>query len=402
MDEKNIQASSRVAALIAGYLLNQLSAKEVQELEGWVNASAVNNAIFTRVLNEENLEQQGQLIKSIDVEADMAIAKANLDFEPGLKKIKLWPRIAGVAAAVAAIAFGIWFFTAPHNPERSLPSGATAKDLGDIAPGGNRATLTSNGKSINLSNAKTGIAINAAAVTYNDGTKLDPSALRMTEGDSRALAVSTPRGGTYSITLSDGTKVWLNADSKLEFYSNYSNKLQRIVKLSGEAYFEVATAYTSLQGRRTKQAFIVQTATQTIEVLGTHFNVNTFGDEHPGTVTSLLEGSVKASNENGETILKPGDRGVSSIKGILLLMGNAKDDIAWKNGKFRFDDSSLIEVMNQLARWYDVEVQYPEGIPELHFTGDMNRNVKLSETLALLNYTKLKFKIEGRRIIVTK
>jgi ferric-dicitrate binding protein FerR (iron transport regulator) len=328
------------------------------------------------------------------------------------KTTKLWPRIFTVAAAVAAIAFGVWFYNTSRYPEAGNDL-TLANYKNNIAPGGNRATLTSNGKSINLSDTKTGLAINAAQLTYNDGTKIDPSALGMTEGDSRALEVITPRGGTYFVILQDGTKVWLNADSKLEFLSDYRNKLQRIVKIEGEAYFEVA--------KNKRKPFMVQSAGQNITVLGTHFNISAYEGE--GIRTTLLEGSVSVRHLEGsaatrdllnstnkrslpavrdDVVLKPNQQSLLTPNAGITVTEADPNATAWVKGAFSFNNASLEVVMKQLARWYDVEVVYPNGIPNRRFTGDLDRKLTAAEALDLLRFTKVKFKIEGKKIIVTK
>ncbi|SMC74652.1 FecR family protein [Pedobacter africanus] len=350
--------------------------------------------------------------------------------KPVSKRSKLWPRI-GIAAAVAGIAMGTWFYTNELAWLRKAP-GNDQWVKNDIAPGGNHATLTSNGNTINLSEAKTGIDVKASTLSYNDGTVISSAArdlLNSTDkrslpnsrddargrDDASVLTLATPKGGTYSIILQDGTKVWLNADSKLEFFSNYRNKLQRIVKLTGEGYFEVARVFSPARNGKGPQRlpFIVESNGQVVEVLGTHFNISAYKGEP--IRTTLLEGSVAVTSTTplpktsdtraitySGTVLKPNQQAVVTGNEKITVGEADPNATAWKSGKFRFNNTSLEEVMKQLARWYDVEVIYPNGIPDERFTGGINRNSKASEALRILQIMKVKFKIEGKQIIVSK
>lgn len=388
--------------LLVKYQQGQCTAAEKAQLESWVTFGRFDGP----VLSDEMLNER--LLK---LEARLPLANAAV-------KIKLWPRIVGVAAAVAAIAFGIWFYTARH-PEPSEATRDLLSYANDIAPGGSRATLTANGKTITLSEAKTGVTINAKALTYNDGTNVYPGGAPEMTGkgwDDGAVMVTaaTPKGGTYAVVLQDGTKVWLNADSKLEFLSNYRNKAQRIVKLTGEAYFEVAKVLSNKE----RIPFIVQTRNQQVEVLGTHFNINAYPQEI-GIKTTLVEGSVKVRAlpparianpkdkkwQNAvkvEIILKPGEQAL--LKGLAQLSSykvDARDAIAWKEGFFSFKNSDIQTVMQQMARWYDVDVEYEGQIPEKVLTGKMYRNVNASQVLKLLDFYQIKYRITNKKIIIS-
>jgi transmembrane sensor len=353
----------------------------------------------------------------------------NLAAHVGVKsrQYKLWPRIAAVAAAVALIVLGVYFFNAPRHPE--LVSGSPLAN--DIAPGKNTATLTlANGKTISLSDAKTGVII-GTDLKYNDGTNItDPSLAKAIspggrESNTQMLIASTPRGGTYIVTLPDGTKVWLNADSKLEFPSKFGKNEQRIVRLSGEGYFEVS--------KDKAHPFVVQTDKQTVTVLGTHFNINAYRDES-SVRTTLLEGSVRVARfspiggdgvarggsknsrnplspqggslpEGESRILKPNQQSVvTGSNRITVKEVDLDEAIAWKTGYFRFENESLQSIMRKVSRWYDVEISYENGTDQyddLEFGGFVSRAKNISEVLKIMEKTrKVKFKIEGRKVIV--
>jgi transmembrane sensor len=330
------------------------------------------------------------------------------DAEQPVKQIKLWPRIAVAAAAVAAITLSIWLYYTPRHPE--FISGSPLAN--DIAPGKNTAIITLiDGTVIPLSDAQTGVVVNSSKLTYSDGTQVVQPSLPKgispggRESNNQMLTASTPRGGTYQVILPDGTKVWLNADSKISFPVQFSGGIRKIL-LSGEGYFEVS--------KDKAHPFVVQTDKQEVIVLGTHFNINAYRDERD-VRTTLLEGSVKVSTlsprkgdlSRGERIenriLKPNQQSIlTGSNRIMVANVDVSEAVAWKNGKFRFDNTSLEEVMRQIARWYDVDVVYPNGIPGDTFSGGINRDINASEALKILQIMKVNFKIEGKTIVVSK
>ncbi|ACU03126.1 FecR family protein [Pedobacter heparinus] len=319
---------------------------------------------------------------------------------------KLWPRIAIAAAAVAAIVFGVFLFKAPRNPK---PAQGATNYTNDIAPGKNTATLTlANGKTILLSDVKTGVIVDANSLKYNDNTVIptegrDLSSLRSVE----MTILSTPRGGTYQITLPDGTRAWLNADTKISFPSQFIGKERKILLINGEVYFEVA--------KNKEKPFIVETSRQVVEVLGTHFNISAYKEEG-STKTTLLEGSVavtstrarpKKPNERAivypGTVLKPNQESVLNENNELVLKQvDASEAIAWKNGEFIFNDEPLESIMRKLARWYDVEVIYQGVDKDRLFGGGVSRYDNISKILNKMEKTGgIHFKIEGKSVTVT-
>lgn len=317
------------------------------------------------------------------------------------KMVSLWPRIGVAAAAVAAIVFGVWFFNGERGVLKQVQDDVTYKN--DIAPGKNTATLTlANGKTIMLSDAKNGVIVGANNLTYNDGSKITARHPELVSGPPHSLiAATTPRGGTYQVILSDGTKVWLNADSKLEFPSQFNGKERKIL-LDGEAYFEVT--------KDKEHPFIVESRGQLVEVLGTHFNINAYEDE-AAVKTTLLEGSVRVAIggrhpdlRQDDVVLKPNQQAQVSEKGIKVMDNADIEDItAWKNGYFKFGEN-LESIMAKVSRWYDVEVIYEiRPDPNFVFNGEISRNKNLSQILDMLEYTgNVHFKIEGRKIVVKK
>ena len=211
--------------------------------------------------------------------------------------------------------------------------------------------------------------------------------------------ISTPRGGQYQVILSDGTRVWLNAETTLRFPVVFSGA-DRHVDLLGEAYFEVA--------KDQRRPFRVMTAGSLVEVFGTHFNVNAYADE-AAVRTTLLEGRVgvrPSSGASGHTLrmLSPGQQASVKPDGTVRVDDRAdtEEAIAWKNGRFHFNSADIRAIMRQIARWYDAEVVF-EGNPELHFTGQITRRDEVSRVLQMMEMTgEVRFRIEGRKIIVYK
>jgi ferric-dicitrate binding protein FerR (iron transport regulator) len=194
------------------------------------------------------------------------------------------------------------------------------------------------------------------------------------------------------MVLPDGSKVWLNAESSLRFPTAFTGN-QREVTLTGEAYFEVA--------KNKEKPFRVEVDGMSINVLGTHFNVNAYLDEN-NIRTSLLEGSVKIIKGNLSELLKPGYQAVLNKKQDKIRITDADMDgvMAWKNGLFQFDGADINTIMHEIGRWYNVEIVYSGKVPARTFEGKISRNAELSEVLRILELSKVKFSVVGRKIIV--
>jgi transmembrane sensor len=308
--------------------------------------------------------------------------------------IKLWPRIAITAAVVALIALGIYFFN--FSGFSGSIGSSRSSYANDVAPGRNTAIITlANGKTVNLSGAKTGVVIDADQFAYNDGTEIKTSSgdEHLSSTAQELLTVSTPRGGTYQVTLPDGTRVWLNAASSLKFISGFNNPghQHRKVELVGEAYFEVA--------KDKNHPFIVDSEGQQVTVLGTHFNISSYDDDS-AVRTTLLEGRVKIN----ESILKPGEQSVLTGGQIKIISADIESAMAWKNGDFIFKGEDFKTTMRKISRWYDVDITYDPNVNDnIELGGWVSRKSKLSEVLSRIELAgDVHFKVEGRRVFVTK
>ncbi len=304
------------------------------------------------------------------------------------------------AAAVVVLATGAFFYASHQktNPEKVYSKNVIKAN--GIIPGSNKALLTlANGEKIALNDASNGTVIKQGntKVQKKEGGVLQYEALQDTTSSESPVigynTVSTPKGGQYQIVLSDGTRVWLNSASSLKYPTAFVGA-ERNVELTGEGYFEVA--------KNKKMPFKVKSNGQEVEVLGTHFNIMAYDDEGE-TRTTLLEGSVKVSKGGVNRILIPGQQAVNQ---------NDRDDVtvahadiisvmAWKNGIFSLQNSSIHQIMRQIARWYDVDVAYQGNLKDKEYGGSVSKSQNLTEILKNLELTgTIHFKVEGRRITV--
>jgi hypothetical protein len=303
-------------------------------------------------------------------------------------------RYAAAAVILLSLTAGLYFTLYKHD------SAKRQFLVQDRAPGGQKATLTlANGEVITLDGTATGkIADEAGTKILNsaDGTIIysGNSASTRTAAAQLQNTIATPKGGQYQLILADGTKVWLNAASSLTYPTAFDLH-ERKVMLTGEAYFEVV--------KNASAAFKVVTPNQTVEVLGTHFNVNAYVDE-AATTTTLLEGSVRISSAAGKKVLKPGEQAQTNANSGTILMTSGVDAgnaIAWKNGVFSFENEDLEMIMREVSRWYDIKIIYDGPLPKEKFVGEIPRNSKLSEVCRILELNNLQFKIDGNQMTVS-
>jgi transmembrane sensor len=313
--------------------------------------------------------------------------------ESKTKRLKKWY---WVAAASLLIGFTAVIFITKRR-DQNLSAYQLVVHSSTIKPGRNQAILIlANNSRIVLDDSKDGAVSTQSHVTivkdknnrlvYKKAESVTPVQ------DEVYNTIITPRGGQYELVLSDGTKVWMNADSRLKYPVSFTGK-DRVVQLEGEAYFEVA--------KNKLMPFKVLTGEKTVEVLGTHFNVNAYPDEP--YQTTLLEGSVQLSFKNGpSTVLSPGDQGIlNSKQQFNVIQVNAIDAVAWKNGIFLFKKENIQSVMKKISRWYNVEVYYQGDVYNKKLGGTVSRYENISDLLKTIQLTEnVHFKINGRRVTV--
>ena len=315
-----------------------------------------------------------------------------------------WTRWLPYAAALLITGLaGMWFLTGNWVANQDV----VVVNAADIGPGGNRATLTlADGSTVNLSEAQSGIIV-GEEISYLDGSVIiDNGQLTMDNDDAPESSLSsinyrlsTPKGGTYQITLSDGTNVWLNSASTLTYPAQFEGN-ERVVELEGEAYFEVRNETLDMRLetplKSTGRPFRVISKGQTVEVLGTQFNISAYADEAE-IKTTLVEGRVKVNAAESPfegLLLVPGEQAILTGTMMRKQQVDVEQFIAWKDGLFSFRETELHAVMSQLSRWYDVTIAYQDNVPTTHYYGAISRNESLAGVLELLQQSGLNFKIE--------
>jgi len=301
-----------------------------------------------------------------------------------------WKKLSAAAAILIFMLAALLYFTRQKTVPQAESYATTKRSL--ILPGSNKATLTlGDGHTIILNRTGEGqiASENGTAVSK---TKNDELAYNVVATASEKIVFNTitiPRGGQYSLTLPDGSKVWLNAASSLRFPTRFSGD-SREVELDGEGYFEVA--------KNKQMPFYVNTHDMKVKVLGTHFNVMAYRDE-VFTKTTLLEGRVMLSSGSATAYLNPGEQGVWASNGFTVSKADIDQEMAWKNGYFIFNEENLQSVMRKISRWYDVDIAYSTHNQNLTYTGSISRFKNIAEVLKVLSLTgTVNFNVEERRI----
>ena len=325
-----------------------------------------------------------------------------------IRKLR-WPVILKVAAILLVLfSAGLFLLNKPTANHQQAKQNNFVKQqtvIPNIAPGGNKATLTlTDGSIIDLDDLSNGEIANKSGISISKTAngqlvyKIDNSEaaiLNRKRGIIEYNTISTPRGGQYQINLPDGSNVWLNSESSLKFPTVLLDEALK-VELKGEAYFEIK----SRMKNNIRLAFIVASTNedgrkQEVEVLGTHFNIKSYGNEST-TQTTLLEGSVRVTNLNSNKVnlLSPGQQAIINKNNTKIADADLEEVMAWKKGNFMFNNMPLLEIIKQLERWYDVDVDY-NNVPNSHYHGFISKNVTLTQVLEMLELTgDLKFKVE--------
>ncbi len=298
-----------------------------------------------------------------------------------------WYRVA--AAAVLILGATTWFFLQKGGEDKQP---VTAQQVADIAAGKEGAILTlDDGRQVVLDNIQEGIVAKeggATATVVNGSLQYKGNA-----GSTMYNTMRTPKGRQYKLSLPDGSKVWLNAASSIRFPVAF-NTHERKVEITGEVYLEVVP--------KAKQPFVVNIDQRVqVEVLGTSFNVNAYENEN-SIITTLIDGAVRVKNKENETkILSPGQQ-AAIAKTITVSSANIEGATAWMNGSFYFTHTNFSEVMRQIERWYDVEVVYEKGVPDIQLFGGVKRNLSLEGIIRGLRDMGVNLRLEeGRKLIVT-
>jgi len=396
--EKN-ERDFYVAELIGKLLNGDISQEEHLWLKEWVNESAENKVQFEKLTDAGFLEKKLTFWDNIDNDKAWNELLHKLP-EPESEPVRSFNYTSLLKyAAIAILTLSVSVLLYLRNENR-----VTGNDKPQIAqttmikPGSNNAILIlGNGQKVALKN-HVPVSINeddGTAVSNKDEILAYKHTGKANAGQEVIYnTIVVPRGGEYQLVLADGSKIWMNSASSLRYPTSFSGG-ERKVYLSGEAYFEVA--------KNAKMPFIVKTDKAEVQVLGTHFNVKAYDDEDL-CKTTLLEGSVKVHSSAAANEIKPGEQAIINGTGQQKITSdiNVDEEVAWKNGLFMFTKADIKDVLQQVSRWYDIDVVYEGKVPELQFTGQLSRKVDFYGFTNILKYAGLNFTIKGKTVIVAK
>jgi ferric-dicitrate binding protein FerR (iron transport regulator) len=387
----------RAKYLLSLYFRKGCTPAEQQELDQWINDSS-DDETLRRIMQEV----WADFAPTDTMDNDRARQMLARIMAPGPSKGNLrsigrkWIAAAAILIIAGAATYQYFIHKKPAaTPAASVEIAKAAQPKGDVLPGTTNATLTlDDGSSIVLDTvAGTTVASQGATKILKQNGRV---VYQPNKGATAGLiynTLSTSRGHEYPLTLSDGTKVWLNASSSIRFPVQFDPK-QRSVAITGEVYFEVA---------KNSKPFSVTAGDAKIEVLGTHFNINAYEDE-ARLNTTLIEGAVRVTRGPSSMVLAPGQQAQIRKNGAIELKKDAdmEEAISWTQGYFHFTDASLETVLRQLSRWYDVDVIYEKRPADETFSGDIQKSLSLSQVLKLLEKIQVRFQINGKRLIVIK
>lgn len=384
----------RLEMLARKWLEGSITPEEQEEFSAWYNHDQDIPAFIPPASAESEEEHREKILANI------------LRGRQQRKRFAGWWK-PGIAAALLlmAMGYGIYLLIFEYGTQAAGTETAISRD---VPPGGEKATLTfDDGRSVSLDEQQNGVL----KYDYDRGVRISNEdgmvvyeATGPGQGKTGYNIIATPRGGQYSLRLPDGSIVWLNAASSLRYPTRFTGS-SRTVELNGEAFFDIVPVAASDKPGAGKIPFIVNVhGKQTVKVLGTRFNINSYEDEL-SVKTTLVEGSVEVLARKGASaLLKPNQQSDLASNGRLTVKEHAdiEEALAWKNGQILFRDTDIRVIMRQIARWYDVDVVYQDDIPERLFNGGISRNSKLSSLLEILETTSgIRFKVEGKQIIVT-
>jgi len=369
------------------YLLqvcNQLTAtaQELKELDTWYESFENDSSLTSQLSSAEKNKLEQKILNNLNTKIDKPVYKLH------------WRQISIAAAVFFCLTAGVLIYRASFQSAENPV--VYANHTNDIAPGKNVAVLTlSNGTQIHLNDKANQVLAQQQQAEISitaDGTlKYAQTSINKNQQAYGDNVITVPRGGQYQVILPDGSKVWINAASSLKYPTIFTGN-KREVELTGEAYFEIA--------HNKAKPFSVHSRGQVVNVLGTHFNINSYEGEI--VQTTLLQGSIQISQSATGFAKKliPGQQASLTNSGIQIKEIDVENTIGWKNGVFTFENTDLIVIIDQLERWYDVDF-IASQLPDKKLYGRISRDVKLSSVLKMLQETSdVKFKIEGRRVIL--
>ena len=385
---------SRIPELIFKRISESISDKEFQELENWINLSEENKRIYEVTINDDNIKSA--LKKYFKYDVDSAWIKTEKRLIPKSNTIKLlsnkvlrYAALLSIPLLIAGYLTILFISDSDNNVAKSmieLP----------FKPGNQKAILTlNNGQEVAVGKQQLAESIKVSELIE----VIDSNFTLIYDNENIASktleynTLQTPKGGEYSLVLADGSKVWLNADSKLKYPVAFSDTVRQVF-IEGEAYFEIA--------ENKNKPFIVQTNSYSINVLGTSFNVMAYNDEHQ-VVTTLIEGSVKITQSESSINLIPGQQAVLEEESddIKVATVDTYQYTSWKDGLFVFKSESLSSIVKKFSRWYDCEIQFVDtDLGNKRFTGTLKRDTDLEKLLNIISQTcQIDFKVNKNNVL---
>ena len=386
--EYSLYISSLIHRLREREVLNE---QEIKDLDEWRKPGGRED-VFQELIDRKRFVAGVKEMNNYDGEdaVNTIFSRLGLRTPLQVRRMVSLKRGMAVAAVFLLAVAGVWLLTRRSS---APPPEVVRKDVG---PGGNKAMLTlANGTRILLDTVQRGAITsqgNSRVLKTDDGRlAYEPVTKKTTSLVYNTL--STPRGGQYQLTLPDGSRVWLNAASSITYPTAFTGD-ERIVSITGEAYIEVV--------HNKDQPFRVQAGDQLVEDIGTAFNINAYSDE-PVIKTTLVAGKVKVSSGTATRVLSPGQQVQGKGSMLEMVAGVDVDQVlAWKNGAFSFRNADLPTVMRQLARWYDIEVEYTGPVPAGTFDGEIGRGLTLNQVLQGLAQARINYTIVNSHKIVIR
>lgn len=378
-----IEQTIKQALLIGRYLTGKTNEQETAEVQSQIKEDERNEKIVREVLSSNHMENHLEQYKRINTGIEQEWKKWQASRKNRTRIIRY--RVASIAATIALLlaAGAYWHYAGQRVTPPSTPV--------QIQPGGFRATLYTGDKKVFE------IKENMQAVLTQDSSVLvanNELKIVTTSTDAPTLnTLAVPRGGEFSIVLADGSKVWLNADTRLTYPTRFTGE-KREVELEGEAYFEVQ--------HDDKMPFIVKTSKSAIRVYGTTFNVKAYPDDS-FQKTTLEEGSIGLIVNDKEFRLVPDEQAVlNSDNDVSICKINARQQSVWRHGHFLFDNENLEDIMAQLSRWYNVNIFFiGTEVRKLHFSGEIDRYEDIDKVLRMIELTtNISFTIKENTITI--
>ena len=376
--------TSEIARLIKRKIEGTITTNELIKLNELARKTPSIDRLLLMVEDDRTLLEDTAMYLSLSIEEEKndrqkRILENTLSKIHQRPKVNMFRRLLPYAAIFCVFLLGVLLYY------RLGVIGSDTSVLEDLDPGTNRASITlSDGRIIELSEDQHGVVL-GNQMQYEDGTLIH----NLDNDEVVSAIIATPKGGQYQITLSDGTKVWLNADSKLTYPSKFTGE-DRMVELQGEAYFDVSTL--TKNGKKTP--FTVKAAQQQVVVHGTEFNLKAYADDQGDILTTLIEGAVSLHVAGNILPLKPGEQGVSSEQGLRKRKVDVEPYIAWKDNRFVFEEVELREALKILSRWYDFDFSIDNAIKPIHLYASINRGKSFKEVLKILESSGIRFKLE--------